>query len=120
VYAPLTLCFLVFLHSSPLLLSLHSFPTRRSSDLVRLTYRWSRPRWQKGPRTFHFARPVTGIVSQSAFSLPELWQAERRLAHNACDWSGKVKRPRAFLPAWSGPSICKPNEIGRASCRERV
>src|SRR5205809_6680189 len=45
---------------------------KATGDTVRLTYRWSRPRWQKGPRTFHFPRPVTGIVSQSALSLPDL------------------------------------------------
>ena len=58
----------------------------------------------------HGCRTTKEVVIQEG----ELWQAERRLAHNACDWSGKVKRPRAFLPAWSGPSICKPN--GVASC----
>ena len=42
-----------------------------AGDSVRLTYRWSRPRWQGGPRVYEPGRAVSGRLSRSEFTLAE-------------------------------------------------
>jgi len=38
---------------------------------VRLTYQWSQPRWQGGPRVYQSGRPISGWVSRSELTLAE-------------------------------------------------
>ena len=44
---------------------------RADGDTVRLTYQWSRPRWEGGTRVFEPAQPVAGTVIGSELILPE-------------------------------------------------
>jgi len=44
---------------------------RADGDSIRLTYQWSQPRWQGGPRVFVPGQPVSGAVKGSEFTIPE-------------------------------------------------
>ena len=44
----------------------------RDHDTVRFTYRYSKARWQGGPRMFEPARKVAGLLQGSELTLPEL------------------------------------------------
>jgi hypothetical protein len=41
-------------------------------DSVRLTYQWSRPRWRGGSRVYDAGRRVTGRITESELTLPNL------------------------------------------------
>jgi hypothetical protein len=43
-----------------------------SGDSVRLTYQWSRPRWRGGPRVYDAGRRVSGRITDSELTLPNL------------------------------------------------
>ena len=45
---------------------------RVDGDTIRVTYEWSRPRWQGGSRVFEAGRPVSAAITGAELTLPEL------------------------------------------------
>ena len=45
---------------------------RVDGDTIRVTYEWSRPRWQGGSRGFEVGRPVSAAITGEELTLPEL------------------------------------------------
>ena len=55
----------------------------QTGDSLRLTYQWSRPRWQPGPRVFETGRRVNGRLAGSELTLPNLALLDEELFRKA-------------------------------------